>query len=114
MRFIGRELYDRMKLLGIDISTLSELTFIDEEIIEKLINNKIAYEDIDEFDLSLISNALHCDDSYFINDEVRNRDLLVATMNRGKDTIKSRKVKAKIQDYLRDYAFLNEIILEEA
>ena len=113
MQYIGSELQDRMNLLGIDISTLSELTFIDEDIINGIINNESAYEEIDEFDLSLICSALHCDVQYFVNGDVRNCDLLISTMNRGKDSVKSRNVKAKIQDFMNDFAFVNEVMLEE-
>ena len=114
MQYIGSELQDRMNLLGIDVSTLSEMTFMDEDVLKDILNNKQAYEDIDEFDLSLICSALHCDTIYFIDGEVRNKDLLVSTMNRGKDSVKSKNVKAKIQDFMNDYAFVNEILLEEA
>ena len=114
MQYIGSELQDRMNLLGIDVSTLSEMTFMDEDVLKDILNNKQAYEDIDEFDLSLICSALHCDALYFIDGEVRNKDLLVSTMNRGKDSVKSKNVKAKIQDFMNDYAFVNEILLEEA
>lgn len=113
MQYIGSELQDRMNLLGIDISTLSEITFIDEEVISGIISNESAYEEIDEFDLSLICSALHCDVQYFIDDDVRNCDLLISTMNRGKDTVKSRNVKAKIQDFMNDFAFVNEVLSEE-
>ena len=113
MQYIGSGLQDRMNLLGIDISTLSEITFIDEEVISAIINNESAYEEIDEFDLSLICSALHCDAQYFIDDDVRNCDLLISTMNRGKDSVKSRNVKAKIQDFMNDFAFVNEVLLEE-
>ncbi len=43
MQYIGSELQDRMNLLGIDISTLSEITFIDEEVISGIINCGIVY-----------------------------------------------------------------------
>lgn len=114
MQYIGSELQDRMNLLGINVSALSEITFIDEETISDIIENRIAYEDVDEFDMSLICSALHCDVQYFIDDEVRNKDLLISTMNRGKDSVKSKKVKAKIQDFMNDFAFINEVLLEEA
>ncbi len=114
MQYIGSVLQDRMNLLGINVSTLSEMTFMDEEVIVDIINNNLAYEDIDEFDLSLICNALHCDALYFVDSGVRNKDLLVSTMNRGKDSVKSKNVKAKIQDFMNDYAFVNEVLLEEA
>jgi len=35
-------------------------------------------------------------------------------MNRGKDSVKSKKVKAKVQDYMNDFAFVNEALLDEA
>lgn len=114
MQYIGRVLQDRMNLLGIDISTLSEMTFLDEEVLGNIIDDKCAYEEIDEFDLALVCSALHCDARYFVEDEVRNKDLLVSTMNRGKDTVKSKNVKAKIQDFMNDYAFVNEVLQEEA
>ena len=113
MQYIGSELQDRMNLLGIGISTLSEMTFMDEEVIRGIINNELAYEEIDEFDLSLICSALHCDIQYFIDEEIKNRDLVISTMNRGKDSLKSKNVKAKIHEFMNDYAFLNEMLLEE-
>ena len=114
MQYIGSELQDRMDLLGINVSTLSEITFMDEEIISDIIENRLSYEDVDEFDMSLICSALHCDTQYFIDGEVRNKDLLISTMNRGKDSVKSKTVKAKIQDFMKDFAFVNEVLLEEA
>ena len=114
MQYIGSELQDRMDLLGIDISTLSNMAFLDETVISNIINDKFAFEEIDEFDLSLICSALHCDAQYFVIDEVRNKDLLISTMNRGKDTVKSKNVKAKIQDFMNDYAFICEVLSEKA
>ena len=114
MHYIGSELQDRMDLLGINVSTLSEITFMDEEIISDIIENRLSYEDVDEFDMSLICSALHCDTQYFIDGEVRNKDLLISTMNRGKDSVKSKTDKAKIQDFMKDFASVNEVLLEEA
>ena len=114
MQYIGSELQERMNLLGINVSALSEITFMDEETIRDIIENRLSYEDVDEFDMSLICSALHCDTQYFIDGEVRNKDLLISTMNRGKDSVKSKTVKAKIQDFMKDFAFVNEVRLEEA
>jgi hypothetical protein len=113
MHYIGCELQDRMSLLGIDIFTLSAMTFMDENVLKEILDNKLAYEDIDEFDLSLICSALHCDSQYFVDSKAKSRDLLISTMNRGKDSVKSKTVKAKIQDFMNDYAFINDILLEE-
>ena len=67
MKYIGNELRERMNILKIDCSTLSKESFVDENIIRKLINNKLAYEEIDVFDLELLCNSLHCDTRYFID-----------------------------------------------
>ena len=114
MRYIGNELRDRMNLLGMDISSLSEITFMDEDSLEAILDDEIAYEEIDAFDLSLICSALHCDALYFVDSEVKKEDLLVSTMNRGKDSVKSKNVKAKIQDFVNDFAFVNKILQEDA
>ena len=114
MQYIGSELQERMNLLGINVSALSEITFMDEETIRDIIENRLSYEDVDEFDMSLICSALHCDTQYFIDGEVRNKDLLISTMNRGKDSVKSKTVKPKIQDFMKDFAFVNEVLLQEA
>ena len=90
------------------------IPIIIEETISDIIENRLSYEDVDEFDMSLICSALHCDTQYFIDAEVRNKDLLISTMNRGKDSVKSKTVKAKIQDFMKDFAFVNEVLLEEA
>ena len=114
MLYIGSELQDRMNLLGIDVSALSEITFMDEETICDIIENRISYEDVDEFDMSLICSYLLSYAQYFIDCEVSNKDLLISTMNRGKDSVKSKNVNAKIQDFMSDFAFVNEVLLEEA
>lgn len=113
MKYIGKELQDRMSLLGVDISTLAEITFMDEKTISDIIENRISYEDIDKFDMSLICNALHCDSQYFIDDKVKNKDLLISAMNARKDSIKSKNVKVKIQDFINDFVFVNEVMLED-
>ena len=38
MQYIGSELQDRMNLLGIDVSTLSEMTFMDEDVLKDILN----------------------------------------------------------------------------
>lgn len=114
MQYIGNELQDRMNLLGMDVSALSKMTFVDEDTIKDILTDKLAYEEIEEFDMSLICSALHCDVRYFVDSEVRNKDLLISTMNRGKDSVKSKNVKAKIQDYMNDFVFVREILLEKA
>ena len=112
MPYIGVDVQDRMDLLGLTVSELADKSFLDEEEISSILNNEIALEEIDEFDLALICGVLHCKPEYFTNDVVRERDLLLASMNRGVDTEKSRKVKAKLQDFMNDFTFINGILAE--
>lgn len=112
MCYIGGELQNRMNLLGIATEDLASKAFMDVDSINGIINNEVAFEEIDEFDLSLICSVLHCQPEYFYDEKVRNRDLLVSTMNRGKDNNKSMNVKAKLQDFISDFAFLNEVLGE--
>ena len=41
MQFIGSELQDRMNVLGINVSALSEITFMDEDTIRDIIENRL-------------------------------------------------------------------------
>lgn len=112
MCYIGNELQSRMSLLGIAVEDLAGKAFMDVDNINGIVNNEVALEEIDEFDLSLICSVLHCQPEYFFDENVRNRDLLVSTMNRGKDNNKSMNVKAKLQDFISDFAFLNDVLAE--
>lgn len=109
---IGSLLSERMKLLNINIETLAHNTFIDDNVINSIINDEKSLDDIDEFDLALISDALHCSENYFTDENVRKNDFLTATMNRGTDSQKSIKIKSKISDYMNDFVFLSEIYNE--
>jgi hypothetical protein len=111
MHYIGKELLERIEILNISAEELSEIAFIDNSVIKKLCNNQIPFEELDDFEKELICSALHCDAEYFTDKKVRNRDLLISSMNRGKDSAKSIKVKTIIQDYMRDYAMLNKLQL---
>lgn len=110
MKYIGKDLTSRMKSLGISADQLAKMTFIDDSIIESLMNDTYSYDDMDDFDKKLVCDALHCDEKYFDSKKVKSYDLLFATMNRGNDTVKSNLVKIKIQDYMRDYAFVEELM----
>lgn len=113
MLYIGRFVQDRMDLLGLTADSLAEEAFLEKLDVENIINDNVAFENIDEFDLSLISNVLHCKPEFFINESIRKKDLLMATMNRGNDTEKSMNVKAKVQDFMNDFTFIDRILSEE-
>ena len=46
MHYIGKELKTRMDLLNMNIASLSKQSFVGKAIIEKLLYNKLSYEDI--------------------------------------------------------------------
>lgn len=105
--YIGNDLKTRMNLLDIDISRLSEITFIDKDIINDILEDKLPYEQIDDFDMSMICSALHLDEQYFTNNQARDMDFLSSVSEN--DSVKSNTVKAKLQDFVNDFAFLNEM-----
>lgn len=113
MLYIGKYVQERMNLLSMTVEELANKTFMEQYEIEDIIYDKLALEEIDEFDLLLISNVLHCKPEYFYDKDIRDKDFLINTMNRGNETEKSTNVKVKIQDYLNDFIFVNEILEED-
>ena len=112
MRYIGKDMRERMDLLGLTADEVANKAFMEEGAIEAILQNRTAFEEIDEFDMSLICSVLHCEPAYFTDEKVKEKDLLTASMNRGSDTKKSRKVKAQIQDFMRDFAFISDVLAE--
>lgn len=112
MHYIGQDVSERMNMLKIKPKRLADETFMDIKDINDILQNRVPLDAIDEFDLKLICSVLHCKPEYFINEDVKKRDLLISTMNRGNDEDKSVNVKAKLQDFISDFAFVNEVLAE--
>lgn len=112
MLFIGSEVKARMDSLGLTVETLASKSFFELEDVKTIIDNKIALEDIDEYDFQLLCSVLHCKPEFFKDPSIREKDLLVATMNRGTDNKKSIAVKVKIQDFMNDFVLVNEVLAE--
>lgn len=112
MRYIGNTLKRRMNMLEIDATTLAEMAFMDEGMIKNIVDNKITYEKIDKIDVNLICNVLHCDEGCFESSYTHN-DFLSETIDKEKDSAKSKKVKVKIQDFLSDFIFVNEVMSDK-
>lgn len=106
MLYIGKDVSERMGLLGLSEDEVANKTFIKKEIISAIIQEKIAFEEIDDFDLDLLCSILHCKPEFFTNEEAKEKDLLLASLHRELDSEKSRKIKAKIQDFMDDFAFV--------
>lgn len=112
MLYIGTDMQNRMDLLGLTVNEVAEKTFLEESFINAILCNEVAFEDVDEFDLNLICSVLHCKPEYFTDESVKSKDLLLVSMNRGCETKQSRMVKAKIQDFMNDFAFVDEVLAE--
>lgn len=112
MLYIGKEVQDRMDLLGLTVKEVADKTFLEEDAVIAIINNEIPLEGVEEFDFSLLCSVLHCREDFFTNPEVREKDLLSASMNRGLDDKKSMNVKAKLQDFMNDFAFVTDVLSE--
>lgn len=112
MLYIGKAMQDRMNILGLTADEVAERAFVGKETVDAIIENKIALEEIDEFDMSLICSVLHCKPEYFADANMKEKDLLMASMNRGLDNKKSMEVKARIQDFMTDFAFIKDILSE--
>lgn len=112
MLYIGKDMQDRMSLLGLTADEVADKTFMEKEDINAILENKVAFEEIDDFDLALICNVLHCKSEFFTDAKVQEKDLLLVSMNRGLDNEKSMNVKAKIQDFMNDFSFVTDVLLE--
>lgn len=106
---IGELLRNRMEQIGYTSSALATKSFVDETLINDLLSNSIEAEQVDEFDMGLLCSALHCNKRFFLNEDARKNDLLVAAYNRGNDNRVSNLAKARIQDYLNDFDFVCDL-----
>ncbi len=112
MIYIGNDVRERMEMLGLSVADVADRTFLEEDAILAILNNETALEEMEEFDLSLICGVLHCREDFFSNSDAKEKDLLLASMNRGIDTVDSMNVKAKIQDFMDDFAFIEGVLSE--
>lgn len=102
----AKNIRKRMKTFGITTDQLSELTFMQKEDIQDIIKGHIKPEQIDEFDLALICSALHCTEEMLMS-----KTNLLHKPHKS-DTKKSIRVKAHIQEFINDMAFLHNILSE--
>ena len=90
MLYIGKDVQDRMDILGLTVKEIADKTFLEEDVITAIINNQAPLEEIEEFDFSLLCSVLHCREDFFTNPQV----------------------KAKLQDFMNDFAFVTEVLSE--
>lgn len=112
MKYIGKDMLDRMKLLDLTADEVAEKTFMEKEAIDAIIQDRIALEQMDEFDVSLICNVLHCRLDFFTDEKRKENDILVSSIHKELDSVKSLKIKAGIQDFVNDFAFVTEVLAD--
>lgn len=110
--YIGEIMQERMQALNISAEHLAEESLTDIELIDDILNNNKTLEDIEEFDIEFISDVLYCSPEYFIDKEIRDKDILYSSLNRGVKDTKSNITKAKLQKFANDFSFLMEIVDE--
>ena len=106
---LGNLIKGRMELFNMDMASLSTASFVDIETLRHILADDLE-EEIDEFDINMIASSLYCTPEYFRDDGVRARDIVTNSLNRGIENTKSIFSKAKIQNLVRDFVFIQEIM----
>jgi hypothetical protein len=106
---LGNLVKERMELFNMDMNLLSNESFVDIETLQHILSDDLEGE-VDEFDINMIASSLYCTPEYFKDAGVRARDIVTNSLNRGLDNSKSILSKAKIQNFVRDFVFIQEII----
>lgn len=107
--YIGGILQERMDYFGMTKERLSDEALVDIDELNDILDNKVSFDEIDDVSLNFISQAMYCNPEYFIDNKVRNADIVKSSYNRGYSTCKSNKVKGLLQSFTDDLAFLVEL-----
>ena len=107
--YIGNFLQERIKMFGYSVDNFAEEVLMDKQDIQDIINDKVSFEELEPFDICVISNALFCTPRYFIDENERNKDLVYITKDNKGNTIKSNLVKGRLQKYIKDILFLHKV-----
>lgn len=105
---LGGLVKERMELFNMDVASLSAESFVDIETLHRILADDL--EEIDEFDINMIASSLFCTPEYFYDAGVRAMDIVTNSLNRGIENTKSILSKAKIQNFVRDFVFIQEIM----
>ena len=105
--YIGKQIKGRMSLRGISAGKLAEASFLDEDTLESILADRIPLEHIDEFDLSLICNALGCSLEVLLGEK---SDIL--SFPSPLDTMQSLQKKAQLARFVEDFGFVTSVMQE--
>ncbi|EOU1743909.1 hypothetical protein [Clostridium perfringens] len=107
--FIGKMVLERMNALGMNAKEVSDNTLIDECVINEILEDKLSISEMDILDVEFLAESLYCTPEYFLDENIRKKDVLNSSLNRGRNSIKSNIIKAKIQVVMEDFGFMNDI-----
>ena len=106
--YFGSVLNERLQMFGFTPDSFSNDVLMDQEYIKKIIKDEISFEEIVDFDIQVISNALFCEPEYFVDESARKKDVVFNSSNRGNNSAKSNLAKAKLQLYMKDFRFVEQ------
>lgn len=107
--YIGKLLKERIEMLNITPADIVNQSFLDTDLVRKILNDEIELEDIDYFSLSILCSVLHCKPEYFSEPGVREKDLVYVGRGQEFESSESMKVRANLQTFVEDFGFVQEV-----
>ncbi len=107
--FIGNLLKERLEMLDMTPADVVNQSFLDMDLIRKILNDEIELENIDYFSLSILCNVLHCKPEYFSEPGIREKDLVYAGKGQKYESPESMRVRANLQTFVNDFGFVQEV-----
>lgn len=85
--YIGTVLQNRMNKLGLTTHDISREIWQPPAYIQMMLDNKVAYEDTDDFDINLLCTVLRCEPELFTNPDYHDmisdmKDIPTKTMSK--------------------------------
>lgn len=106
---VGILINERLDKFGMTREQFVKASMLDEAVLNRIFDNSVSPDQLDYFDLSVISNVLFCTPEYFLDPNIRSQDVVSCCFNRGEDTHCSNITKAKLQSLVRDIAYLHDL-----
>ncbi|KAA3385216.1 hypothetical protein F1912_12220 [Akkermansia muciniphila] len=108
---VGEVIRERMDMLGISVDQVSDTTLHYWPDFEDVLSGTVQIDtaDIDDYELSMLGNAMLCSPAYFTSVEERDKDIVHQNYGRSNVTIKTLLQMARIQQFMRDLHFLKSL-----
>lgn len=103
---LGKLLRQRMKQMGFTPETLAAESMLDTQLIQDMLEDRVAAGDVETFYFAVLGHVLMCEQDFFQDESVRQKDLVYV---HGSRSVQENKAIAKIQSIARDIAFLERL-----